>query len=216
MENKKVLQVGMQVYYKPKNCLAVVTAITRRKCLNLNISAILPKEERFYDINEQLIYSVNLVLITSNSIVMAVAVNQIELRVQDVYNIGEKVYSIFGRFIGIVTGYEIANNRIVCRSLYKTNGRIRYAYKPDELTQNENFIANSVLDKLQVNHKYQIKYIDKSAGKCVEVIRLIQQDEEIYFLNCVTGHISFSLDNFKKGCILLNIIDSNGSELYNA
>jgi hypothetical protein len=56
--------------------------------------------------------------------------SMVEVACDEVYQVGDKVESTFGSFTGVVTGYELETNRVVCSSDKEVkSSRIRYSYE---------------------------------------------------------------------------------------
>lgn len=119
--------------------------------------------------------------------------------VMDVFAIGDKVKSEY-TFVGKVTGFETASNRVIVISDkigdYKGHDcdRVRYAYKPNELTNLNNIRA------LNLNCIYELQFDDQPNVLTVRILEHPTQPD-MYALHAVnTGKYLFALDkNIKVG-----------------
>lgn len=130
MVTKNDLGAGNYVYIPKLKKVAIVTSIFRE-----GVKPIMCCDIAAASVGE--IISINVIEAGANDVILGIPASDFELCASHVYALGDKVASkMGGGFIGMVTGFEPATNRVVCISAkirLGSDNRTRYAYKLDEI-----------------------------------------------------------------------------------
>lgn len=107
-----------------------------------------------------------------------------------IFEVDDRVVSIFGMFVGVVTGYELGLNRVIVKSDKDTSrggsgaDRRRYSYRIDELEKEQAKIT------FIPGHKYLVAYNYKDESLLLAVNK---DSAMIYLINVNTGSIVHEL-----------------------